>query len=252
MHTIAIQVPISPTSPAAATADQRDATRARSSACGPRPAGRRSRVTTTTASRQHGPYAQVSRLGNPLFNEVIVPDGAEGPVEPPAADDDKQFAEVRRQARAGRLLPVLYPGVFPNLAALHEAARRPGGDPADRHPDGHRPGFQNYTGRSRPTCCGSTWRSADRRASRARSGCSAATRPASRTGAGSSTTWSRSSCGPSPGPPSRWSTRPSRRTPPPRCSPTARRTRTRRTCPAFPYSGTPAGGYQTTPGTPAV
>ena len=45
------------------------------------------------------------------------------------------------------LLPVLYPKVFPNLAALKAAARRPGGDPADGAPAGVVPGFQNYTGK---------------------------------------------------------------------------------------------------------
>ncbi len=33
-----------------------------------------------------GPQVQVSRLGNPLFNEVIIPMAAEGPVEQPAAE----------------------------------------------------------------------------------------------------------------------------------------------------------------------
>ena len=65
------------------------------------------------------------------------------------------------QPELAKLLPVLYPGVFPNLAALHGRPRRPARDPAHRHPGrASIPGFQNFTGpRRRPTCCGSTWRS---------------------------------------------------------------------------------------------
>ena len=60
-----------------------------------------------------------------------------------------------QQPELARLLPVLYPGVFPNLA----------GYTADRAdlvailltgiPSGVVPGFQNFTGQRRsPTCCG--------------------------------------------------------------------------------------------------
>ena len=91
------------------------------------------------------------------------------------------------QPELAKLLPVLYPGVFPNLAAFTA-------DRADLLailltgiPAGIIPGFQNFTGRRRPTCCGSTWRSR-RRARRTPTGSSAATSPASRTAAGCSTT----------------------------------------------------------------
>ncbi len=86
----------------------------------------------TTASRQHvrmyetggaqpldvGPWEQVSRLGNPLFNEVLVPMGKKDLWNslPPA--DDKNFATYVAHPELAGLLPVLYPGVFPNLAAL--------------------------------------------------------------------------------------------------------------------------------------
>ena len=62
------------------------------------------------------------------------------------------------------LLPVLYPGVFPNLAAYDQAAGRPARDPAHRHPDGRRPGVPElHRADARPTCCGSTSRSRRRR-----------------------------------------------------------------------------------------
>jgi Domain of unknown function (DUF4331) len=93
-----------------------------------------------------GPWVQVSRLGNPLFNEVIVHVGdkdrwnAVDPIE----DDD--FEEYVNQPELAKLLPVLYPGVFPHLAAYTK-------DRADLHailltgiPAGIVPNFQNFTG----------------------------------------------------------------------------------------------------------
>jgi len=117
----------------------------------------------TTASRQRvriwdadrgehvhsGPFSQVSRLGNPLFNEVIVPMGKKDfwNTQPPA--DDKHFAGYVAHPELATLLPVLYPGVFPHLAALVKA----GTSRADLLavlltgiPAGIVPGFQNFTG----------------------------------------------------------------------------------------------------------
>jgi hypothetical protein len=64
-----------------------------------------------------GPWVQVSRLGNPLFNEVIVPMAEKdywNAVEP---EEDAAFAKYVRRPELAALLPVLYPGVFPKLAA---------------------------------------------------------------------------------------------------------------------------------------
>jgi Domain of unknown function (DUF4331) len=116
----------------------------------------------TTASRQRasmrdgdaatvdvGPFAQVSRLGNPLFNEVIVPMGKKDRWNalPPA--DDKGFASYVTHPELARLLPALYPGVFPNLAALVQSGK----PRADLQailltgiPSGIVPGFTNFTG----------------------------------------------------------------------------------------------------------
>lgn len=93
-----------------------------------------------------GPFQQVSRLGNPLFNEVITPmaEKDEWNAEPPS--DDSQYAKYVAKPELAGLLPVLYPGVFPNLAAYTK-------DRADLLailltgiPSGVVPGFQNYTG----------------------------------------------------------------------------------------------------------
>ena len=117
----------------------------------------------TTASRQRvrlydsdraeyvssGPFTQVSRLGNPLFNEVIVPMGKKDywNTQPPV--HDKQFASYVSRPELAELLPTLYPGVFPNLAALN-ASRKARADLEaillTGIPGGLIAGFQNYTG----------------------------------------------------------------------------------------------------------
>ena len=93
-----------------------------------------------------GPWEQVSRLGNPLFNEVIVPLARKDEWNATDPHDDSAFAKYVAQPELAKLLPVLYPGVFPNLAALTA-------DRADLLailltgiPTGVVPGFQNYTG----------------------------------------------------------------------------------------------------------
>jgi hypothetical protein len=94
----------------------------------------------------HGPWEQVSRLGNPLFNEVITPMARKDEWNATHPKHDASFAKYVNHPELARLLPVLYPGVFPNLAAYHKAR-------ADLHavlltgiPSGVVPGFQNFTG----------------------------------------------------------------------------------------------------------
>jgi hypothetical protein len=117
----------------------------------------------TTASRQRvrvwdadngenvdsGPFRQVSRLGNPLFNEVLVPISKKDLWNSLPPSDDKQFAGDVTQPELAGLLPVLYPGVFPNLAALVKSGK----PRADLEailltgiPSGIIPGFTNFTG----------------------------------------------------------------------------------------------------------
>jgi uncharacterized protein DUF4331 len=96
-----------------------------------------------------GPQVQVSRLGNPLFNEVIVPMAEKDRWNslPPA--EDKRFAQFVEKPELAGLLPVLYPGLFDNLAKLTKA----GTARADLVailltgiPDGLIDDFQNSTG----------------------------------------------------------------------------------------------------------
>src|SRR6202020_751952 len=58
-----------------------------------------------------GPWVQVSRLGKPLFNEVIVPMGAKDRWNALPASEDKQFLKHVQHPELAELLPVLYPGV---------------------------------------------------------------------------------------------------------------------------------------------
>ena len=96
-----------------------------------------------------GPWTQVSRLGNPLFNEVIVAMAQKDYWNslPPTADN--QFAARVAHPELAGLLPVLYPGVFPALAAFNQSAA-PRADLLaillTGIPTGVVPGFQNYTG----------------------------------------------------------------------------------------------------------
>jgi hypothetical protein len=115
----------------------------------------------TTASRQAvrlldagttvntGPFQQVSRLANPLFNEVLIPLGLKDLWNSLPPSDDKQFVGHVTNPELASLLPALYPGVFPNLAALVQA----GTARADLQailltgiPSGIVTGFQNNTG----------------------------------------------------------------------------------------------------------
>jgi len=197
VHSLAIQVPITELT---ASGKRPQDVMAKDATIGVWASASRRKATLRDGDRQIGvgPYVQVSRLGNPLFNEVIVPIGRkdEWNTRPPHRDAD--YAPYVARPELAALLPVLYPNVFPRLQALQA-------DRADLLailltgiPAGIVEGFQNYTGPvqadqlrlnvavppvASPTCSGS----------------SAATSPASRTAAACRTTWCRSSCAPWPG-----------------------------------------------------
>jgi hypothetical protein len=141
VHSIVIQVPISAV------------TRSGHPTIGIWTTASRQRVTLWDADRGEnvntGPFRQVSRLGNPLINEVIIAMGDKDRWNslPPA--DDKQFAHYVTQPGLAALLPVLYPGVFPNLDALVKSGK----PRADLEailmtgiPAGLIKGFTNFTG----------------------------------------------------------------------------------------------------------
>ena len=96
-----------------------------------------------------GPYVQVSRLGNPLVNEVVVPMSKKDYWNSQAPADDKQFAAAVLNPELAQLLPVLYPGVFPNLEAYNKGTPKRDDLVAIFHtglPSGVVPGFQNSMG----------------------------------------------------------------------------------------------------------
>ncbi|MDQ6805115.1 MAG: DUF4331 domain-containing protein [Actinomycetota bacterium] len=64
-----------------------------------------------------GPWVQVSRLGNPLFNEVLVPLGSKDAWNASSPSGDADYAGGVAHPELAGLLNVLYPGVFPHLAA---------------------------------------------------------------------------------------------------------------------------------------
>ena len=73
--------------------------------------------------------------GQPAVQRGGRADGRQGPLERVLSRSTtlRSPAYVQHPELA-KLLPVLYPDVFPNLAALHQSPRRPGGDPAHRDP----------------------------------------------------------------------------------------------------------------------
>lgn len=145
VHTIAIQVPIGDLTRDGRT--PKDVLDAKSVIGVYATASRQqSRMLTDGRSVWHGPYRQVSRLGNPLFNEVIVPMAEKDQWNSRAPKDDKAYAQYVTKPELAGLLPVLYPGVFPRLAAYKKARADLAAILLTGIPKGVVPGFQNYTG----------------------------------------------------------------------------------------------------------
>jgi uncharacterized protein DUF4331 len=93
-----------------------------------------------------GDWAQVSRLGNPLINEVMIPMGLKDQWNSQGPAQDSMFADHYKHPELAGLLPALYPGVFPNLAGLTAARADLVAILLTGIPSGIVPGFQNYTG----------------------------------------------------------------------------------------------------------
>jgi hypothetical protein len=122
VHSIALQVPITdiasggraPSSTSAAASSVGVWTTA---------SRRKARVLTTNggAGTETGPYVQVSRLGNPLFNEVLVPLAQKDKWNAQSPAHDSNYANGVAHPELAGLLNILYPGAFPNLAAYTKA-----------------------------------------------------------------------------------------------------------------------------------
>src|SRR5947199_5617317 len=95
---------------------------------------------------QTGPFTQLSRLGMPLINEVIIPLGKKDVWNTVHPRFDSQFLQYYQSPELQKLLPVLYPGVFPNLAGYSKARADLVAILLTGVPSGVVPGFQNFTG----------------------------------------------------------------------------------------------------------
>ena len=109
----------------------------------------------TTASRQRvrlhsadggqdvqaGPFHQVSRLGNPLVNEVLIPIGKKDDWNTQQPASRQAVRPLRRPSRTGRAAPGPVPGRLPEPGCPgqgEDGPRRPGSHPAHRHTQGNR------------------------------------------------------------------------------------------------------------------
>jgi len=147
VHSIALQVPISEVSRAGDVPT--DPSQARSVIGVWASASRRkSRMFHRGEGKYvgHGPWEQVSRLGNPLFNEVITPMAHKDMWNARQPKGDSLFAKYVNHPELARLLPVLYPGVFPNLAGYHKPRADLNAILLTGIPKGVVPGFTNFTG----------------------------------------------------------------------------------------------------------
>jgi Domain of unknown function (DUF4331) len=95
---------------------------------------------------QTGPFTQVSRLGNPLFNEVIVPMAEKDFWNSVGPSHESHFAKYVSHPELAALLPTLYPNVFPNLAKYKKPRTDLSAILLTGIPKGIIPGFQNFTG----------------------------------------------------------------------------------------------------------
>ncbi len=78
---------------------------------------------TTGKFKSFGDPVQISRLGNPLFNEVINPMSVKDKWNSLPPSGDSAFASYTSQPELAGLIPVLYPGAFPNLAAFQKTTQ---------------------------------------------------------------------------------------------------------------------------------
>jgi len=103
-----------------------------------------------------GPFVQISRLANPLFNELLIQMVRKDFWNTQAPGNDAQFLSRVQYPEVASLLTLIYPAAFPHLATITPPeGSPPNGFPprADLQailfsglPPGIIPGFQNYTG----------------------------------------------------------------------------------------------------------
>lgn len=106
-----------------------------------------------TSSANVGPWTQVSRLGNPLINELFNPLGQKDYWNSQQPHDDKQFVNNYLTLQVASLMPVLYPTALPAQTATTGVPNGPLNPRADLEvilltglPASVLKVFQNYTG----------------------------------------------------------------------------------------------------------
>ena len=107
---------------------------------------RKARILHGPKDVESGPWIQVSRLGNPLINEVVTPMAQKDYWNSEHPSGDSQFVNQVLHPELAGLLPFLYPGVFPHLAAYSKPRADLQAILMTGIPSGIIPGFQNYTG----------------------------------------------------------------------------------------------------------
>ena len=134
IHTIAIQVPISGTDKhrRGSGPTRRDERQGRCSGSGLRASRRKVRIADAANDElsEAGPWVQVSRLGNPLFNEVLVPLGQKDRLERQSAGRRRGLRGRRPASRAWQAAAGALPGRVPEPGGFECSPRRPCGDPA--------------------------------------------------------------------------------------------------------------------------
>lgn len=124
VHTIALQIPIrnltrdgsvpkDPGAPAASIGVWGAASRRKM----------RVRGDTTGRHTESGPWVQVSRLGNPLFNELLVTMNDKDGWNGSQPSGDAEYVKGVEQPELARRIPDLYPGQFENLRRLNGTPR---------------------------------------------------------------------------------------------------------------------------------
>jgi hypothetical protein len=146
IHTIAIQLPKNMlTSDGSYPTDPND----RRSVIGVYASASRRKATILNGDadiKEVGPWVQVSRLGSPLFNEVMIPLPKKDFWNSQTPKNDSQFLSFVQHQEVPLRLTMLYPGVFSNLAAYTKPRADMVAIFLTGIPPGIIPGFQNFTG----------------------------------------------------------------------------------------------------------
>jgi hypothetical protein len=119
VHSIAIQVPITDLA-AGGVAPSNSALASSSVGIWTTASRQKARIWDQNNGWGHndtGPFVQISRLGNPLFNEVLVPLSQKDQWNASSPAQDQYFANGVAHPELAGLLNVLYPGFFTHLAA---------------------------------------------------------------------------------------------------------------------------------------